>query len=227
MKWLAGNEYHPYEYRFFEGNNFPSLLTHETFTAKLNPSFRVWLRFDQLLKTDQIGDEERLQLAIRLCVKEIDAGFPGLTLTNGLFWFYSCDTIDRAWILDLPGRKNHKTVLEKLVKEQKTKNTPMSLFWDSTAIWGAFKAAYGIDLFNDDLHWWAFQALLAELPDTCGLARMITQRTKDPKDVDSKERGQFVVKQHLVSVPAGNILDGNTPQTEKKRVDDLRKRRKI
>lgn len=209
MKWVRGEQFHPYEYRFFEGGGFPATLTCDDFTATLKTSFRVWLKFDQLLQAKQIGNQERLGLALNLCIEKSDGEFPLEKLMQGLIWFHQADNFNRSWLFESPKMKKHKELYEKMLTTEAKKKPGMSLLWDTGAIWGAFMSAFGIDLFRVDLHWWAFLALMRELPENCSLNRLIRQRTTDIKDVDKKEQSAFVIKQHLVSVPSGGLLEGD------------------
>lgn len=209
MKWVRGEGYHPYEYRFFEGGGFPATLTHDGLTARLRTSFRIWLRFDQLIQSGKICDQERLKIAFDLCLENLDPEFPLEALSRGLLWFHGADAIDRSWIFNEPKRAKHKQLYEKMLNNESKKSRSLSLFWDSKAIWSAFRASFGIDLFQADLHWWAFLALMNELPENCSVSRLIRQRTTDIKDVNEKERGEFVIRQHLASLPAGGILEGD------------------
>jgi len=209
MKWIRGEPFHPFEYRYFDGGGFPASLTFDHLTAELRTSFRVWLRFDQLVQTGKLTDRERLEAAFNLCFKSIDEGFPVEALKDGLVWFHGADRLDRSWLFDSPKRKNHKGLFEKMKAEAAKKNQSLNLLWDAGAIWGSFLSAFGIDLFRTDLHWWAFLALMNELPENCSVNRLIRQRSADLKEVNEKDRNEFVIRQHLASVPAGGILEGD------------------
>lgn len=209
MKWIRGEQFYPYEYRFFEGEDFPATLTCEEAKATLKTSFRVWLRFDQLIQAKKISNKERLEAALNLCVEQVDGEFPTDKLLQGLMWFHQADNFSRSWLFEKPKLAKHKVIYEQLLLEEAKKKQGMSLLWDTGPIWGAFMSAFGIDLFKVDLHWWAFLALMRELPENCNLNRLIRQRTTKLKDIDKKEQGTFLIKQYLVSVPNGGILEGD------------------
>lgn len=210
MKWSCGENYHPFAYRFFEGGTFPATITYEDLTATLNTSFRVWLKFEQLLQSKTLTDKERILFAFNLCVEKVDDNFPIDILNRGILWFHSADIMDRSWLFDHPKRKKHKILYDKMKEEAANKKPGLSLFWDTGAIWSSFMSAFGIDLFKLDLHWWAFLALINELPDGCALNRLIRQRTKDIKEIkDQKDQGEFLVRQYLASIPSGGVLEGD------------------
>ena len=73
---------------------------------------------------------------------------------------------------------------------------------------------------------WVAEALMNELPENCGLNRLIRHRTKDAKEIENKhgERDEFVIQQHLSSYPAGGIFEGDNPIVEKRRQDNERKK---
>ena len=222
MKWANGESFRPFEYRYFEGGNFPATLDYDGLKAKLKTSFRVWLRFDQLIQADakKISDRERLDLALELCVEEMDYNFPLAKLMEGIVWFHGADANNRSWIFDKPKLAKQKSLYEKIIEGQGNKKKALNFFWDATAIWSAFMSAFNIDLFKADLHWWAFLALMAELPENCTINGLMRQRTQEiikDKTIDEKDKGEMIVRQHLVSLPKGGILEGDGPDNERKK----------
>lgn len=62
---------------------------------------------------------------------------------------------------------------------------------DADAIFASFLSAYGINLSQTDLHWWQFQHLLFELPDTTPMGVRLKYRAIDPAKVPRSERKHF------------------------------------
>ena len=54
---------------------------------------------------------------------------------------------------------------------------------DGDRIYGAFYAAYGIDLCAARLHWWQFLALLVSLPRDSAFMRAVALRCVDPGEI--------------------------------------------
>ena len=209
MRWARGEIYHPFEYRFFEGGDFPGTITCDDLTAKLKTDFRVWLRYDQLMQAKKITDEERFSLALKLCVEKADAGIPSEILGLGLVRFYERDLPDQSRIFEQPGKQNHKALYEKRLKAAAKKGPGFSLFWDTHEIWSGFAAFFNIDLFRVDMHWWKFLGYLDELPDESRLKGLMKLRMTDIQDVDKKFREDLIISQHLASLPEGGILESD------------------
>ena len=74
-----------------------------------------------------------------------------------------------------------KAVMELLFGDNKQKEQQdqfMSLTQDAELIVGAFRQAYGIDLYRDKLHWFEFRTLLACLPEGSRYAEVVGIRTR-------------------------------------------------
>lgn len=61
---------------------------------------------------------------------------------------------------------------------------------DADMIFAAFWQAYGIDLHHDRLHWSAFRALLANLPDDTRMMQVVDIRTRPVPAPNRHNKGQ-------------------------------------
>ena len=209
MRLANGKILHPAGYRYFEGGDFPNSFECDGKKVTLKTSFRDWLKFDQLIQAENLSDEERMSLALVLCVADIDAGFPYARITEGLVWFHGADANDRARLFDLKRNEAHKRKYESILAKRAGKKKSLSLFWDTHAIWSSFMAAFGIDLFRADLHWWGFLNLLGELPENSRISQLIRRRSTDPNDIVRESRDEFVIEQKLSAVPVGGVFMGD------------------
>ncbi len=209
MRLANGKILHPIGYRYFAGGGFPNSFECDGKKVTLKTSFRNWLKFDQLIQAENLADEERMSLALVLCVADIDDGFPYAQITEGLVWFHGADVNDRTWLLDLKQNETHKRKYESILAKRARKKKGLSLFWDTHSIWSSFMAAFGIDLFKVDLHWWGFLNLLGELPESSRISQLIRRRGTELKDVDDLHKGEFVIEQKLSAVPLGGVFRGD------------------
>lgn len=163
----------PHGHRFFEGGGFPDSYG----GAALKTDFRVWLRYRAMARREDLGEKYKALAAVRLCYAAIPEGTEPGTLMDGISWFDRCGEDDRIGLLRLP-----KSVLDDLRRENERRSkepATMDYFWDYREIWASFRAQFNIDLYREDLHWWAFQGLMGALDSASPLGRLIGVRTID------------------------------------------------
>lgn len=143
----------------------PASLTLGGTEIPIKTDFRAVLHYDRILKEDT---KDALAKAIDVLLTDpVPQGVSGEELVRAVNWFVACGQEE----------KKHKPS-NKLLGINK--DTPMDYEKDSMIIWSAFRRVYGIDLNTiEELHWWRFHAMLAELPEDVQLNRIISIRTKD------------------------------------------------
>ena len=62
---------------------------------------------------------------------------------------------------------------------------------DDIYIYAAFKAQYGIDLQDEDLHWWKFKALFSSLNEDCKISKVMSYRATAITSEMSKAEQKF------------------------------------
>lgn len=153
----------------------------------INTSFRVWLQAEKIMSNTERDQAEQIGLLLGLCYKN-----PTECCTNAhldeLLKFYRCG--------HEPTGDGEHAVKPAYDFEQ-----------DADYIYAAFLQVYGIDLFKMDLHWWAFRALFASLPDTCAMSRIMGYRTVDTKDMSKGQKKFYKRMQHLYA-----LKDTNAPK---------------
>jgi hypothetical protein len=181
----------PHGYRHFEGG-FPDSYRGATFKT----DFRVWLRYRTLTKRKDISKSRMIDASIRLCYKAVPEELQVITLIEGIHWFYQCGEADRIELLRL-----NKKVYEGLEAErekQEAKAEAFDYFWDFKEVWASFKAAYNIDLYVVDLHWWAFHGLMSGFGSESPLAKLYQVRTLEYKN---KPSASEVLAHKLAALP--------------------------
>ena len=100
-------------------------------------------------------------------------------------WFYRCGE-------DLP--------------EEKPKKKPRSYSFevDADVIFADFWRYYNIDLSNEALHWWAFRALLAGLPDDSGYKERVYYRTCELKGLPPAEQKRIKKIREYIAIKKEN-----------------------
>ena len=210
LRFKNGKRYLPFAYRFFRGEGYPDSVVNEGLRAVFRTDFRVWLEYDQALRSEFLADQERAGLVMSRCYEAIPEGFPPGRLIEGAVWFYGADHISREPLLEAPEYAAFKSVLEdRLEKDAKTAEQwgqEFSLFWDAQTIRSSFLAHHKIDLFKAALHWWDFLGLLAELPEGCRLNRVRHLRAMKVDDAPKEARTDLRIDKMLLRVPDQGIV---------------------
>jgi hypothetical protein len=145
---------------------------------KINTSYKIALKCDDIIKNNTINDYEKTNAIIYLLFgKEA-----------------------------LKDKKNQNKILELAYKylscgqeptNQKTK-TDMNFQQDFRLIVASFKSDYGIDLLKEDIDWWTFWAYLNGLKEDCILNRVRELRETNASEIkDVKERQKIIEAQHF------------------------------
>lgn len=62
---------------------------------------------------------------------------------------------------------------------------------DADALYTSFREAYGIDLLQEDLHWWAFRELMLGLPDDTPFKQRVYYRTGSTEGMSAKQKSSL------------------------------------
>lgn len=156
------------------------------------PDYRNMIRFEQILDDDALSDTEKTVLGVKQLFEELPPdGFE--RAVDRLKWFYS-----RGKAIPPEGAQQSG---KKAVRAY-------DLTCDASCIYAAFRQAYQIDLTEISyLHWWAFLALLENLPDSTAMAQRMQLRAMDVSKVkDKKMREHYKALQKQVALPAKAVV---------------------
>lgn len=120
-------------------------------TYRIDADFRSVMRAMEIMEDQTLWPDIRMEKALRCFVR---GRLPR----------------DRGGLLD--------AIFRALLGEGKAGKRVLSYEQDADMIFAGFWQAYGIDLFHARLHWWAFRALLANLPENTRMAEVIAIRTR-------------------------------------------------
>lgn len=140
----------------------------------IRTDFRVWLEFDNVISSQKIKAENKIEILIRLCFDKnkcrIAPPFSKETVSC-LCDFYMC-------------KKPHK-------KSRKNDSCErvFSFEYDADYIYAAFFAQYGIDLLSVPyMHWYQFSALFKGLDEDSRLMKIISWRSVDLSQISDKQK---------------------------------------
>lgn len=152
--------------------------------------YRNMIRFEQVLDDDTLSDAAKTVLGVEQLFDELPPG--GLErAVDRLNWFYSRGKNADAEDKQQGGKKAVRAY-------------DLTYDADASCIYAAFRQAYQIDLIEIPyLHWWAFLALLENLPDSTAMAQRMQLRAMDLKGIkDKKMREHYAKLQKQVALPA-------------------------
>ncbi len=152
--------------------------------------YRNMIRFEQILDDDALNPAVKTVLGVEQLFEDLPPG--GLErAVDRLQWFYSRGKAEGTEDKQQSGKKTVRAY-------------DLTYDADASCIYAAFRQAYQIDLAEIPyLHWWAFLALLENLPDSTAMAQRMQLRTMDVSKVkDKKMREHYKALQKQVALPA-------------------------
>ncbi|MEG0304362.1 MAG: bacteriophage Gp15 family protein [Oscillospiraceae bacterium] len=130
--------------------------------------FRNMIRFELILQDEELSPQEKTIFGLSQLFETIPSDIE--YAIEKLLWFYMCGRDTQC------GEKSYKHAERAYDFEE-----------DSSYIYSAFYAAYGISLTTlEFLHWWEFMALLESLPETTQMAQLMRYRTMDLSEIKDK-----------------------------------------
>lgn len=165
--------------------------------------YRNMIRFEQILDDDTLDDAQKTVLGVSQLFDKLPPG--GIErAVDRLQWFYRRGQ-------DAGGRRP---------KQAGNGARAYDLTADAACIYAAFLQAYRIDLTEIPfLHWWAFLALLENLPEETLMAQRMQLRTMDLTEIKDKDlRKDYARRQKQVALPAKAIAQDGHVETMAQRV---------
>lgn len=136
--------------------------------------FRDWINFDRLIFDLTVPYDDKVLLFLKWYTGDVPTDIDAAILA--LLEFYLC------------GRK---LPLVKEGERVKPVRRVSDLAHDAPYIFASFYHAYGLDLTTAHLHWWAFRALLDNLPDGTKYEQILGYRSLDMRKVPKEQRERY------------------------------------
>jgi hypothetical protein len=168
----------------------PDALVVDGRVFPISTSFRTGILFEQLIIDSQISDKEKLQETFRLFfIDDLPRNIE--EATEAVLWFYRCGLEAK----EKKGKKNDKNPsFTKRIYDYDI---------DAPLIYAAFVQQYGIDLSEDDLHWWKFSALFKGLDEECEISKIMGYRGADLSQIKNRaERKRYASLQAKYALPS-------------------------
>ena len=156
---------------------FPNTLNVDGVECPISPGFRTVLQCYEIQgNKTELSEKDLIQM---LCLFYKKERLFSESHIDQMFWFFSC------------GREKKKKSFPRKIAGINNKQ-PFDFVEDADLIYAGFMQQYGIDLQEEDMHWWKFMVLLENLGNDTRLSRIMEFRTIDTKQKGlSKEQRRF------------------------------------
>lgn len=157
---------------------FPTKLNIGGAECLVNSDFRTVLRCYEVQGGANKLDPGKLSEILRLFYPKVRRFSE--EHVDKMFWFFAC------------GREKEKKKFPRKVAGLNNKQ-PFDFETDADLIYAGFMQQYGIDLQEEDMHWWKFMILLENLGADTRLQKVMEYRTIDTSSKNlSKEQRKFL-----------------------------------
>lgn len=164
----------------------PSAVSLGGLLYQFNSSFRAVIQFEQVMQDKDLRAEDRIYIVLKLFFGEQYLE-PSLyqDAIKYILWFYRGG--DNEEDTGKTGSRKTKAIY--------------SFIHDDGLIYAAFLEQYGIDLVNEDLHWFQFRALFLSLSEKTKMAEVMRIRAINISQVPKEERKRYAKLKRLYVLP--------------------------
>lgn len=177
-------------------DELPNTVNIEGLDYLINTDFRIGIMFEQLMQDKKVTDEQKLELAIGLYLKNKVRN--KAESVQKILWFYSCGHKEKA-------NRGGSGALRKAIYDYNE---------DAEYIYSAFLQQYNVDLQDASLHWWKFKAMMQGLKD-CRFTEIMGYRSVNLKDVPECQRNFYTKMKRLYALP-----DNRTEEEKEQMIAD-------
>ena len=165
--------------------------------------FKDWLRFVDMLKAEELSNEEKFQTMLNFYFDELPAG-DLIGAFKPLEGFFRMDGAYKKEP-DTGNDGNH----EELPGDERPAVKPLYDFsFDAGYIISGFWHDYRIDLTTAHMHWWKFRILLDGLSSETEFKQRVMYRNTDASQIkDSNERNRILRIQRRIAIPQPKPTD--------------------
>lgn len=166
----------------------------------LNYDFRYSVMFEMLMMDDTVDDKEKLIKALHLYYGDnIPSNIE--EATEKIMWFYRCG--------------KEQTRKEKRRRRQaQSKERCYDFDYDDAYIYTAFLQQYGVDLQDENLHWWKFRAMFQSLSEETEFVKIMGYRSiKITQNMTKSQKDFYTDMKRIHALPL--------PKSEEAKIDAI------
>lgn len=154
---------------------------------RINTDFATWIRFCEAMSKIKDDPEEVAVEVINICMAEKRLPENIFVLTDALFEFYKTGLSQGEADFDKKGKEPEEKPIE-------NKKAIYDFIYDAKYIYAAFLSQYGIDLYDEKIHWFKFCALFRGLSEEEKISKIMGYRSIKIDDVKDKKQKAFIRK---------------------------------
>jgi len=168
-------------------DELPTSVVIDGIQYDLNFDFRYSVMFEMLMFDDEIGDTDKLKKALKLYYgdhipKDINQA------TDKIMWFYRCG--------------KEETQKTRRRKRSGSSERYYDFDHDDAYIYSAFLQQFGVDLQDEDLHWWKFKAMFQSLSEETEFVKIMGYRSiKITQNMTKSQKDFYLDMKRIHALP--------------------------
>lgn len=180
-------------------DELPDTLDLDGHDVPIRTSFRIGMLFEMMIESRELDEQEMLRQAFELWFEDKTLAYiaaNNLTeqAVRGMMWFYSCGKVN--------GQQEEQREKKQKKEDKRFGRRIYDFDIDAPLIYAAFRSQYGIDLQDDDLHWWKFSALFSGLNESEQIVKVMGYRAVNVSSIKNKDERQRMAKlQSMYALP--------------------------
>lgn len=166
----------------------------------LNYDFRISVMFEMLMFDDSVDDVEKLKKALVLYYgNHIPSNIE--EAVEKIMWFYQCG-------------KERSAKKKRRRKKAASNDRYYDFDFDDAYIYSAFLQQYGVDLQDEEIHWWKFNAMFKSLSEETEFMKIMGYRSiKITSDMTKSQKDFYSDMKRIHALPI--------PKTEEAKVNAI------
>lgn len=155
-------------------DELPTMAVIDGVSYDFNSDFRISIMFEMLMMDTEVADADKLDYALHMFYGDsipvnLDAA------VDYIMWFYRC------------GKEENKALAARAASRKRIYDYE----YDDGYIYAAFLQQYGVDLQDEQMHWWKFRAMFLSLKDDTEFVKIMGYRSIKITSSMSKSQKEF------------------------------------
>lgn len=172
-------------------DQLPCEVVIDGYRYPINTDYRYSVMFEMLMLDNEVPERSKLDKALKLYYPTIPRNLNAAI--DKIMWFYRCGKEERP----KRSQRNKRRSPDKRVYDYD---------FDDSYIYSAFLQQYGVDLQDEEIHWWKFRAMFKSLGDDTEFVKIMGYRSMTISNNMTKSQKEFyqdMKRIHALPAPKG------------------------